>query len=479
MARRKLPARIERGGRLAAPACLVATILGVAALVVLPTRALAVAVIPHRPAPAGLPWLEVRSGLITNSQGQRVILRGFNDDALLETGSKPLPPPLSAGDAQLMEEEGFDVVRIPISWSLLEPQPGHFSTGYLNQIADMVAVCSAHHLYAVLDMHTEDFGVGFGGSGAPAWLNVPGVPNLHLPGISAAWQRHLSPAVNAALAYFWLYPNWQKLYWQAWTFVARRFRGDSNVAGYDLYNEPHPLPIPPGIFATRLLWPFYAEGIKAVSAVDPNHLFIVEGDLFGEYPTAVTPLRAADLVFSTHLYAGSILGSPFTGSAAPLESEWTQALGEAQQLPAPYWVGEMGIERTQPLASKWAEDELALANSHLAGWAWWEWDDSQSWGVRQNGGPIHSAWLRVLSQPFVRSSPGRLTSMSYQPSTSRLSATVTMAPPGSRVQVSWPMTSGRPRLISGCVRELSSRESSPGLVTLVMLRSSCRIILRG
>ncbi|HVD04149.1 MAG TPA: cellulase family glycosylhydrolase [Candidatus Dormibacteraeota bacterium] len=477
MARRQLPAPIERGGRLAVPACLLATILGVTALTVLPTRALAVLVTPDRPPASGLPWLEVSSGLITNSQGQTVILRGFNDAALLETGANPLPPALSNADALLMEAEGFDVVRIPISWSLLEPQPGHFSTTYLDEISAMVSVCAAHHLYAVLDMHTEDFGVGFGGSGAPAWLRVPGIPNLHLPGLPAAWQRHLSPAVNAALAYFWLYPNWQALYWQAWAFVAQRFRGNSNLAGYDLYNEPHPLPIPPGIFATRLLWPFYATGIKTLSAVDPNHLFIVEGDLFGEYPTAITPLHAADLVYSTHLYAGSLLGSPFKGSAAPLKDEWNQALGEARQLPAPYWVGEVGINRTQPLATQWAEDEIALSNTHLAGWAWWEWDDSEGWGVRQNGGPVDAPWLHVLSQPFIRSAPGRLTSMSFQLSTGVLRATISGALPGSLVQVSWPKTAGSPALNSSCVRELKPHGPSPGLVTLVMVRSSCRISL--
>jgi len=156
-------------------------------MVWLPAPALAVTVRPNRPPATGLPWLLVAHGRIVNELGQTVILRGFNDAALLQTGSQALPAPLSARDAALMESQGFNVVRIPVSWSMLEPTPGHFSQAYLDQVRAMVALCASHGLYSVLDMHTEDFGVGFGGSGAPSWLSVPGIPDIHFPGLQAAW----------------------------------------------------------------------------------------------------------------------------------------------------------------------------------------------------------------------------------------------------------------------------------------------------
>jgi endoglycosylceramidase len=470
----------SRRGGLSARLCLLGTVLGLLAVVLLPAPALAVRVVPQRPPPQpGLPWLEVSGSRITTTSGDTVILRGFNVDSLLQTGSAPLPPPLTSHDALLMEQQGFDVVRLPISWSLLEPRPGDFSQTYLARLQATVARCARHHLYVVLDMHTEDFGVAYGGSGAPAWLGVPGVPDLHLPGLSAAWQRHLSPAVNAALAFFWLYPNWQRLYWQAWTVVARRFEDDSAVAGYDLYNEPHPLPIPPGIFATRLLWPFYADGIRTIARVDPNHLFILEGDLFGEFPTAIRPLHAADVVYSTHLYAGSILGAPFTGRTRPLRQEWDQALSEAGQLPAPYWVGELGIQHSLPRAQLWAQDQIALSNRHLAGWAWWQWDDPDGWGVRQGSGPVDEAWLDVLSEPFVRFAPGDLVAMSYSPKSGILDAKIADAVPGSSVLVSWPRSEGPVRLESRCVRLSPGALSPAGQLRLLMLTPTCQIRLAG
>ncbi|HUY54023.1 MAG TPA: cellulase family glycosylhydrolase [Candidatus Nanopelagicaceae bacterium] len=468
----------QGAGRLAAPLCLLAAALGVGALVCLPAPALAVSVRPNRPPTGGLPWLLVAGGRIVNGLGQTVILRGFNDAALLQTGSQALPAPLSASDAALMEAQGFNVVRIPVSWSMLEPTPGHFSQTYLDQVRAMVALCASHDLYSVLDMHTEDFGVGFGGSGAPAWLSVPGIPDIHFPGLQPAWQRHLSPAVNAALAYFWLYPNWQGLYWAAWQELARAFRNDSAVAAFDLYNEPHPIPIPPAIFATRLLWPFYAAGIAAVSKIDPNHLIVVEGTLFGGLPTAIRPLHAKDLVYSTHLYSGSLLGPTFTGNQGPLGQELEQGLKEAAQLPAPYWAGEIGIDHRLPLAATWARDEIQLSNRHLTGWAWWQWSDAGGWGVVDGQGPTDMDWLDVLSQPFVRAAPGRLLAMAYDVARGRLTASVAGAPTGSLLQVSWPASLGPARLLSSCAARASATRPGSGLVTLRLLAPDCQITLQ-
>ncbi len=456
-----------------APVAVLLAVAAVIALLVLPTPALAVQFKPERPPAAGLPWLSVVGRRIVNSQGQQVILRGFNDDALLQTGSRALPPPLKATSAALMEAEGFDVVRVPISWSLLEPRLGHFSQSYLARIEAMVALCAHYRLYVVLDMHTVDFGVAFGGSGAPAWLRVPGVPNWHFPGLDRDWQRALSPAVNAALVTFWTDPGWQRLYWQAWKYVAASFRDNSNVAGYDLYNEPHPLPVPPGIFGPRLLWPFYANGVGEIAQVDPNHLFILEGNLLGDLATSVRPIEAPDLVYSTHLYSGSIVAPTFTGNPQPLQAELRQGLSEAAQMGAPFWSGELGISRKRPLAATWADEEIALSNRYLTGWAWWQWDDNDYWGVSQDAGPPDMSWLRVLAQPYVRAAPGRLGSMSYSPSTGVLAATISGASVGQDVEVSWPSTDGAPRLDGACVMLAGAPAAGAGVIWLRLLAPAC------
>ncbi len=471
--------RRQRAGGPAQLTCLLALVLAVGAVVCLPLPTLAVPVRPDRPAGGSLPWLSARNGKIVDSSGRTVLLRGFNDDALLQNGDSSSPPAFTGRDAALMEAEGFDVVRLPISWSLLEPSHGRFSESYLKEISAVVALCSRHHLYVVLDMHTEDFGVGFGGSGAPAWLYVAGVPNLELPGLSAAWKRHVSPAVNAALAYFWLEPDWQALYWRAWEVVAGEFRGNSVVAGYDLYNEPHPFPLPPAIFDTHILWPFYATGIRDLARVDPNHLFIVEGDLFGGLPTAVRPVATRNLVYSTHLYSGSLLPPNFQGNTAPLRAELQQALDQAGQLPAAYWAGELGIDHQRPLAVAWARAEIALSNRYLTGWSWWQWDDSGGWGVRNGAGPPDGAWLHVLAQPFVRSSPGTLANLHFDPETDTLTAEVSDQSPDRTLLVSWPAWLGAPHSHSACAHRSSPYRPASGELALALSAPSCQIELAG
>ena len=471
--------RAQRSGGLSLLPSLAGLVLGVAAVVYLPLTALAVAVQPQRPPASSLPWLSARSGRIVDSQGRSVLLRGFNDDALLQVGASPANPPLTNADAALMQGGGFDVVRLPISWSLLEPRRGHFSQAYLGRIAQVVSLCAQHHLYVVLDMHTEDFGVAFGGSGAPDWLSVAGVPDLKLPGLSAAWQRHVSPAVNAALTYFWLEPNWQDLFWQAWSKLAAEFRGNSAVAGYDLYNEPHPLPVPPAIFETHLLWPFYANGIRKLALVDPNHLFIVEGDLFGDLPTAIRPLAARDLVYSTHLYSGSILSPNFEGDSAPLRAELEQGIHEANQLPAAYWAGEVGIDHDSSDAIAWAQAEISLSNMFQTGWAWWGWNDPADWGVEKGNGPPDTAWLDVLAQPFVRAAPGRLTDLSYNPDTKMLSADDASPALNRTLLISWPASAGTPDLLSSCAEVELPYQPSRGLLQLRLLSPACQVRIRG
>ena len=246
-----------------------------------------------------------------------------------------------------MEASGFDVVRLPIAWSALEPQRGHFSTAYLDRVAADVALLNAHHLYVVLDMHFLGWSPGYGGSGAPAWATLSWIPDIPwgpMPSVT----RLLSPAINASTAYFWLTSDWQTQYLRTWQFVAARFRDDSGVAGYDIINEPHAFPLPPLRFDKDDLFPFYARAITSIGAVDPNHLFLIENDALGDLPTSVVALSAPDLVYSPHVYTGVLFPPTFDGNPQSLDTHVDELAREAGQVPAAMWVGEFGISTRSP-----------------------------------------------------------------------------------------------------------------------------------
>jgi aryl-phospho-beta-D-glucosidase BglC (GH1 family) len=156
--------------------------------------------------------------------------------------------PLDEEDLDLIARSGFNVIRLPIAWSGLEPRLGRIDTQYLDAIAATVERINSHGLYVVLDLHvTLSWSPRFGGAGAPAWATIPLVPDVRCDK-AGDWTDAASPAVLASNAYFWLSPDWQADVGLVWRAVAARFRNVSGVAGYDMYNEPNSAPLPPDTF---------------------------------------------------------------------------------------------------------------------------------------------------------------------------------------------------------------------------------------
>jgi Cellulase (glycosyl hydrolase family 5) len=354
-------------------------------------------------APA-LPWLRVAAGAIVDDAGRTVLLRGFNVDALVSY-PKDKPAPLDDADGALMQRAGFDVVRLGIDWAQLEPIRSRISGPYLDRVAATVAMLNQHGLYVVLDMHFRlGWSPRFGYSGAPDWAKV-GVPNWNpLPQFS--WSPSLSPAAVASDTYFWLSDDWKHDFYQAWQAVASRFVNNSGIAGYDIFNEAHPLPIPPMIFEKSYLWPMFQHAIEAIGQVDANHLFFVEGILLLSLNTDVVSLRAPDVVYGTHLYEGSLVPPFWNGDPAFLNSRFQQRAREASEVPAPLWIGELGYDLTQKGALSYADAALNEADTLGIGWAWWQWRENRYWGIVDAGGRlVNKEALRHLARPYVIAAP--------------------------------------------------------------------------
>ncbi|HEY7926945.1 MAG TPA: cellulase family glycosylhydrolase [Candidatus Dormibacteraeota bacterium] len=399
------------------------------------------------PAQGGLAWLSVRDRRIVDESGRTVLLRGFNTSTLLE--STVLRSPLDDEDAAMMESDGFDVVRVAVSWGRMEPQRGQWDQGYLQSIADTVRMLTDHHLYVVLDMHFLDWSSSFGGSGAPAWANLPLAPDLHI-GALGDWQRHLSPAVNAANTYFWVSPDWQADFMRAWQLLAQRFRGDSGVAGYDIYNEPHAIPLPPVRFEKDFMWPLYAHTIDAIAAVDPNHLFIVEGQLLSTFGTAIVHLVAPNLVYSPHEYTGSLVPPTFDGNPQPLHDHIRQSVDEATRVPGALWIGEWGMGADQALATTWVDDAVATFTAAGAGWAWWQWREDSPWGVRDTAGHTNMVLLDHLARPYLAAAPAGVTVATPAGAGVSLALTIDSSYDGAAIEVAYPALHHPPQVSSTC-----------------------------
>ena len=220
----------------------------------------------------------------------------------VDAGTGRYAPPTSAAsqnDLAQIRSLGFDVVRLTLSWSLLEPTPGVYDTTYLDRIAQVVGWAHEQGVYVILDMHQDAYSRFVPGAapldvppvlapaapsadhadGAPAWAVVTdGAPNEAVGG-----QAELDAAVAAGFTSFWLNrvpsdatgaplpegaapgPGLQDHYIGAMAALATRFAHNPTVAGYEIMNEPLPGVLAPALFDQGYLYPFYRRVIDALT----------------------------------------------------------------------------------------------------------------------------------------------------------------------------------------------------------------------
>jgi len=111
---------------------------------------------------------------IADSRYREMLLRGVNSNALVEYPDYfQQTVPLTRDDFREMAALGFNFFRLPINWSLLEPQPDRFSDAYLAQIRRTVRWAQAEGLSVLVDFHQDRYNrnlrPGDEADGAPDW----------------------------------------------------------------------------------------------------------------------------------------------------------------------------------------------------------------------------------------------------------------------------------------------------------------------
>jgi hypothetical protein len=472
-----------RRGSLIAAALLVVIVAALTypgAVVVAMITRLTPAPIPSSPAPEGvLPWLHVAHPAgavpyIADDRGRMVLLHGAVPADLLDFGSsnswsapaylidpaayaggkcptivaKSHYPPLCQSDIEQMAALGFNSLRLPLSWSLLEPERGHFNQTYVDRAAQVVDWAKALGIYVIVDMHQNAYshfvqaapgsGVDLSAnSGAPAWATITdGLPSTEF----LKNQREANPAVFEAFSNFWYNRDGiQDEYIKAIAFLAKRFKDDSSVAGYSIFNEPQPgWNLPPG-FEDLLLFPFYRRVIDAVTGVrdglpcptgfympsfcgyadlgihDLRHMFFLEPGLLRQmmdFPTHLgLPVSSyPNLVFDIHAYThGFTIEKLISPNSDPrtatypwggYDQTYNLAEREANAMNAALFVSEFGNDPSYD--SLLLTNELREQETHLVGFAFWTWKEngaSNSWGVYD---PADTNAIPIASSGCIR-----------------------------------------------------------------------------
>jgi endoglycosylceramidase len=321
---------------------------------------------------------------IIDTEGRQVTLRGVNLNSLGDyyQDDPHLPPvvPVTGADWDSMAAHGFNVVRLLVSWSALEPSPGHIDGAYVARIRQVVRDAARRGIYSVIDMHQDAWGKyiasprsvtcaagrspAIGWDGAPEWATITDGADT-----CTAGSREDSEAVLTAWDSFYTDRSGiQSHLVRVWNALGRAFGREPAVAGYDLINEPnhgHRTD-----FAERL-GAYYGRAIDAIRAGERSaggfsHPVFFETTVFGVgVPVGFTSDR--NVVFEGHNYGESIGDLPIEGVFA-----YFQAL--ATEYDAPLWIGEYGwfsdppAQRSKLVRYAAAEDALLTSGD-----AWWQW----------------------------------------------------------------------------------------------------------
>jgi endoglycosylceramidase len=368
-----------------------------------------------------------------DNQGRIVFFHGV--DAVYKYAPYELYPDprkpwnFSVADASLMARLGFNVVRLGMTWSGLEPgtapandpaicgagaptNPHQFSQAvfdkYVANLTKTVDLLGRFHIYTILDMHQDVYNEIFEGEGAPDWaVCTNGVQSSDPPG---RWSlEYGTRAAGIAFGHFWhnnVRGDLQGQYDMVWRDVAHAFKGNPWVLGYDPFNEP---------FSTSLirfgdehfdaqLECFYtgtahigasshgarpvrcpkAEGVvPTILASDPKHLIFDEPDNYASrgLPTYIGPMDFPNLVFNVHVYCGvrsPVTGNPTNIEACAAQEEHSLAVRQSDrpemaspaQPNGPAWmVTEFGAS-SEPLLL--ASITTAL-DARQVSWIYWAW----------------------------------------------------------------------------------------------------------
>jgi len=469
------------------------------------------------PDPLRLPALRAApdatsGGRIVDAEGREVLLRGVNVNALAEywQGSDvPTVFPLADSDPELMASIGWSSVRLLLSWSRVEPQPGVYDDEYLTTVRDTARRLTARGLYAILDLHQDAWGATLvappdtvcptGSSPALGWDGAPGWATLD-DGQARCAQggiRELSLAVRAASTNFFadaMGPGGvgvRTRYAAMLGHVAQFFAAEPGIAGYDIMNEPNAFTDP----ERAGLGALYTDALAAIRAGEqaggaPPRLVLFEPSaLFSLLGNGGAPPFAfdANVVYAPHLYAGSLSVMPLGAAAFQVARDEAVPFGGAPVLSGE-WGNDPGLAATDNpyfLEHQDLQDQFAYSATL---WTWREsCGDPHKIGDRRAGN-VPTVWgefevdctngndvvglrqplIDQLTRAYVRAAPGHLNATQFDFASGAFNAGGSAAAAGVELLAFYPSARyGAPALTSSGLSDLRTVPAPGGSAYLI------------
>lgn len=265
---------------------------------------------------------------------------------------------MTEADFCFLKALGVNVLRLPVNYHYFmdDQAPGRYLEKGFKYLDKVVGLGEKHGIYTIIDLHS-----------------VPG-------GQNPDW--HSDNGTGQAL--FWKYAALREQVTGLWEFIAGHYRDNPWIAGYDLLNEP--FPIPDG----AVLNDFYHKTISAIRKVDKNHIIFLEGDHFAMDFSMLSRHEDPQVAYSFHYYPGvwnpGVLekSMDFSERKRLFKEAFLSQLATLERFHRPIWCGEAGYVLNAEDIDFYVEltgHMLELCEENGVSWTLWAYKDAQAMGI--------------------------------------------------------------------------------------------------
>jgi hypothetical protein len=304
-------------------------------------------------------WMNMEN-YVTGYAGSESLVRAslcaaLGDELYLRFFDRWLDVFFADEDAAFLASLGLNCVRLPVNYRHFEDDAAPFELkeeGF--RVLDRaIERCACHGLYTIVDLHA-----------------APGFQNQH-------W--HCDNPTHRA--FFWEHRHFQDRVVHLWEAIARRYRENPWVAGYNPLNEP-------GDVEGKTLGAFYERLYDAVRAIDAERILFLEGN---RYSRDFSVFREVwpNTVYTFHHYprSGYVDGGEYPGTtkdvyvdASVVEQQFLERTAFMREHGVPIWLGEfgpvyVGDERIVAGRYEMLEDQFELVSEHGVSWSMFTYKD--------------------------------------------------------------------------------------------------------
>jgi endoglucanase len=306
-------------------------------------------------------FVKAEGRYVVNGNGQRIVLRGVGFGSWLlpegymwrmpEQGDRPrriermikdligeelaekfwhiyYERYITEADIRQIAAEGFNSVRVPINARFLieEGVPVRYNEPHLQLIDHVINWCRTHQIYVILDLH--------GAPGGQTGTNIDDSEFDRPDLFTSQWNKELTIDI--------------------WRMLAKRYKDEWIVAGYDLLNEP----LPDWFSAyNNQVMPLYRDIVKAIREEDNRHMIILEGVHWSTDWSIFNEMIDDNLMLQFHKY----WNNPDTESIQ-------QYLDKREEWNVPIFMGEGGENNKD-----WYTGAFRMFDDHEISWNFWTW----------------------------------------------------------------------------------------------------------